>query len=95
MAGTPVPADPRPRDRVRVRLRGTDGTRIPPSTQVVLTLRRRTGTPGANLGDPLGEQVGGGAQGPRRDGGGAASRPGSTPARCGWSRGPSTGTPRR
>ena len=64
MAGTPVPTNPRPRDQVRVRLRETDGTRIPPSTQVVLTLRRRTGTPGANLGDPLGEQVGGGAKGP-------------------------------
>jgi hypothetical protein len=47
-----------------VRLREPDGTRIAPSTPVVLTLRRRTGTPGANLGDPLGEQVGGGAKGP-------------------------------
>jgi hypothetical protein len=64
MAGTAVPSDPRPRDVVRVRLRGTDGTRITPSTPVVLTLRRRTGTPGANLGDPLGPQVGGGAKGP-------------------------------
>jgi len=64
MAGTPVPTNPRPRDQVRVRLRETDGTRISPSTQVVLTLRRRTGTPGANLGDPLGDQVGGGAKGP-------------------------------
>lgn len=64
MAGTAVPSNPRPRDFVRVRLRGTDGTRITPSTPVVLTLRRRTGTPGANLGDPLGDQVGGGAKGP-------------------------------
>ena len=64
IAGTPVPTNPRPRDQVRVRLRETDGTRISPSTQVVLTLRRRTGTPGANLGDPLGDQVGGGAKGP-------------------------------
>jgi hypothetical protein len=63
-AGTAVPADPRPRDRVRVRLRATDGTRIAPSTRVALTLRRRTGTPGVNLGDPLGDQVGGGAKGP-------------------------------
>jgi hypothetical protein len=64
MAGEAVPSDPRPRDRVRVRLRTTDGTRIAPSTPVALTLRRRTGTPGENLGDPLGEQVGGGAKGP-------------------------------
>ena len=64
MAGTAVPPDPRPRDRVRVRLRATDGDRIQPSTQVALTLRRRTGTPGENLGDPLGDQVGGGAKGP-------------------------------
>ncbi len=64
IAGTAVPADPRPRDRVRVRLRDTDGERVAPSTRVALTLRRRTGTPGENLGDPLGEQVGGGAKGP-------------------------------
>ena len=64
MAGTPVPTNPRPRDQVRVRLRETEGTRISPSTQVALTLRRRTGTPGENLGDPLGDQVGGGAKGP-------------------------------
>jgi flagellar hook assembly protein FlgD len=64
MAGAPVPDDPRPRDRVRVRLRGTDGARVAPSTRIALTLRRRTGTPGQNLGDPLGEQVGGGAKGP-------------------------------
>jgi flagellar hook assembly protein FlgD len=64
MAGSPVPTDPRPRDLVGVRLRGTDGTRITPATRIALTLRRRTGTPGANLGDPLGEQVGGGAKGP-------------------------------
>jgi hypothetical protein len=64
LAGEAVPSDPRPRDRVRVRLRTTGGTRITPSTPVALTLRRRTGTPGENLGDPLGEQVGGGAKGP-------------------------------
>ena len=64
MAGTAVPSDPRPRDRVGVRLRGTDGTPITGATPVVLTLRRRTGTPGENLGDPLGDQVGGGAKGP-------------------------------
>ncbi|MGE0028493.1 MAG: hypothetical protein AB7U07_15480, partial [Thermoleophilia bacterium] len=64
MAGSAVPAAPRPRDRVRVRLRATDGDRIAPSTRIALTLRRRTGTPGTNLGDPLGEQVGGGAKGP-------------------------------
>jgi flagellar hook assembly protein FlgD len=64
MAGSAVPAEPRPRDRVRVRLRTTDGDRIRPSTPVALTLRRRTGTPGENLGDPLGAQVGGGAKGP-------------------------------
>ena len=64
IAGAPLPSNPRPRDRVGVRLRETDGSPLAGATPISLTLRRRTGTPGENLGDPLGAQVGGGAKGP-------------------------------
>jgi hypothetical protein len=64
LSGILVPAHPSPRDRVGVRLRATDGKPLPDATPIVLTLRRRTGLPGINLGDPLGAQVGGGAKGP-------------------------------
>lgn len=63
LAGTPGIARPAPRDRVGVTLRGTDGTALPGSTPVSLTLRRRTGTPGLTGGDPLGRQVGTGVRG--------------------------------
>lgn len=64
LAGTALPAHPRPGGLVGVRLRRTDGTPLPGSTAIVLTLHRRTGTPGANLGDPLGPRVAGVATGP-------------------------------
>ena len=63
VAGTPSIARPRPRDRVGVTLRRTDGTTVPGSTPISLTLRRRTGTPGMTGGDPLGREVGRGVRG--------------------------------
>jgi hypothetical protein len=64
LAGTPVPAVVAPRERVGAALRRTRGERLAPADLVTLALYRRTGTPGASLGDPLGAQVGGGARGP-------------------------------
>lgn len=64
LAGTSTISRPSPRDRLGVRLRTTAGVELAPSTRVSLVLRRRTGTPGATGGDPVGLQVGGGVRGP-------------------------------
>ena len=63
---------------------------------MTLTLRRRTGTPGENLGDPLGAQVGGGAQAARPGRCRVRIPPGINPAAL-WlvAAHRSTGTPRR
>lgn len=44
---------------VGARLRDADGAPVPPQAGVRLSLRRRTGTPGADLSPPLGAPVGG------------------------------------
>lgn len=64
LAGRVSPSRPAPRDLVGVTLRRTDGTAVPPSTKISLTLRRRTGVPGRSDGPVLGNQVGRGARGP-------------------------------
>jgi flagellar hook assembly protein FlgD len=64
IAGEPVPAAVAPRGLVGATLRRTSGSRLAPSDTVTLALYRRTGVPGETLGDPLGDQVGGGARGP-------------------------------
>jgi hypothetical protein len=64
LAGRAIPPRPSPRQSVGVALRTTGGDPLPPSTPVTLTLRRRTGIPGATDNDPLGPQVGVGARGP-------------------------------
>lgn len=62
--GAPRPARPAPGVRVGVALRRLDGSALPASTPVQLSLYERAGVPGPDLGPVLGRRVGGQARGP-------------------------------
>jgi hypothetical protein len=64
IVGRTVPADPPAGARVRVHLRTAAGAPVNPATPVALALYRRAGTPGRDLGNPLGRRVARAARGP-------------------------------
>jgi flagellar hook assembly protein FlgD len=63
ITGEAVPAGAAPGERVGVVLTGPGGAVLPDSTPVRLALYRRAATPGEDPGSPLGQRVGGQAQG--------------------------------
>jgi FlgD Ig-like domain len=64
IVGRAVPSDPAAGARVRVHLRTAAGAALDPGTPTALALYRRVGTPGRDLGSPLGRRVARAARGP-------------------------------